>query len=102
MLGPATLRLTIRGDFLSCVGGLKQPLARGAVSGLHKGWTRGEKVLKQAEEEAVAEMAYCVKCRTKTEMTGVQQVTMKNGRPALKGKCSKCGTAMFKILPAKK
>jgi len=63
---------------------------------------RQDRPNQETEEEAVAEMAYCVKCRTKTEMVNVQQVTMKNGRPALKGKCSKCGTAMFKILPAKK
>jgi len=50
----------------------------------------------------VAEMAYCVKCRTKTEMVDVVEVTMKNGRRALKGKCSKCGTGMYKILPSKK
>jgi hypothetical protein len=28
-------------------------------------------------------------------------VTMKNGRPAMKGTCSKCGTGMYKILPTK-
>ena len=54
------------------------------------------------EVEAVAEMAYCVKCRAKTEMSDVAEVTMKNGRRALKGKCSKCGTGMYKILPSKK
>ncbi len=45
---------------------------------------------------------YCVKCRAKVEMAETQEVTMKNGKPALKGKCSKCGTGMFKILPKKK
>ena len=49
----------------------------------------------------LAEMAYCVKCRTKSEMADAQKVTMKNGRPAIKGKCSKCGTGMYKILSAK-
>ena len=44
------------------------------------------------------ELAYCVKCRTKTFMAETQSVTMKNGRPALKGKCGKCGTGMYKIL----
>jgi len=49
----------------------------------------------------MAEMGYCVKCRAKTEMVDVVKVKMKNGRPALKGKCAKCGTGMYKILPSK-
>ena len=40
---------------------------------------------------------YCVKCRQKRDMTGVENVTMKNGRKAAKGKCPTCGTKMFKI-----
>jgi hypothetical protein len=46
----------------------------------------------------MAEVAYCVKCKQKREMKDVQTVTMKNGRRALKGKCSVCGTGMYKIL----
>ena len=49
----------------------------------------------------MAEMAYCVKCHAKTEMVDAERVTMKNGRPAMKGKCAKCGTGMYKILPTK-
>jgi len=45
---------------------------------------------------------YCVKCRAKSEMAEAQEVTMKNGKQAMKGKCSKCGTGMFKIMPSKK
>ena len=45
---------------------------------------------------------YCVKCREKREMTSTEEVTMKNGKKAMKGKCSTCGTGMFKILPKKK
>ena len=41
--------------------------------------------------------AYCVKCRQKREMKDAQQVTMQNGRPATKGVCPVCGTAMFRI-----
>lgn len=41
---------------------------------------------------------YCVKCRAKKEMTDATEVTMKNKRRALKGKCPTCGTGMFKIL----
>ena len=42
--------------------------------------------------------AYCVKCKSKRNMNDEQQVTLKNGRKALKGKCSECGTSMFKIM----
>jgi RNase P subunit RPR2 len=40
---------------------------------------------------------YCVKCKAKREMKNEKAVTMKNGRKAVKGVCSKCGTKMFKI-----
>jgi hypothetical protein len=46
----------------------------------------------------VAESAYCVKCKAKTEIKDPQKVTMKNGRDAMKGTCSKCGTGVYKIL----
>ncbi len=48
------------------------------------------------------EMAYCVKCRKKSPMVETQRVTMKNGRPAISGKCGVCGTGMYKILSQKK
>jgi RNase P subunit RPR2 len=40
---------------------------------------------------------YCVKCKAKQEMVSPEKITMKNGRPATKGTCPKCGTKMFKI-----
>ena len=40
---------------------------------------------------------YCVKCKAKREMVAPEKITMKNGRPATKGTCPKCGTKMFKI-----
>jgi RNase P subunit RPR2 len=40
---------------------------------------------------------YCVKCKAKQEMQSPEKITMKNGRPATKGTCPKCGTKMFKI-----
>ena len=46
--------------------------------------------------------AYCVKCKAKKEMKDAEEVTMKNGRPAMKGTCHACGTGMYKILPTKK
>lgn len=44
---------------------------------------------------------YCVKCKAKREMKDEAQVTMKNGKPAVQGICSTCGTKMFKIGAAK-
>ncbi|MFH1710426.1 MAG: DUF5679 domain-containing protein [bacterium] len=40
---------------------------------------------------------YCVKCKKKQTMDGAKQVTLKNKRPAVTGKCPKCGTKMFRI-----
>jgi hypothetical protein len=45
----------------------------------------------------------CMKCKTQREMKDVTIVSMSNpknpkGRAA-KGKCSVCGTSMYKILP---
>jgi Zn finger protein HypA/HybF involved in hydrogenase expression len=42
---------------------------------------------------------YCMKCKINTEMAdGAEEITMKNGRKAMKGKCPKCNTQMFRIL----
>ena len=46
--------------------------------------------------------AYCVKCKAKKVMVDAKEVTMKNKRNAMKGKCPDCGTGMFKILGMKK
>ncbi len=46
--------------------------------------------------------AYCVKCKKKTEMKNLQEVTMKNGRHAMKGCCSVCGTTVQAFLSEKK
>jgi hypothetical protein len=46
----------------------------------------------------MATIAYCVKCKEKREMADAQEVEMKNGRKAMKGKCSVCGTGMYSIL----
>ncbi len=40
---------------------------------------------------------YCVKCRQKRDASNPQNVTMKNGKPAVKATCSVCGTGMYKI-----
>ncbi len=41
---------------------------------------------------------YCVKCKAKKEIKDPVEVTMKNGRKAMKGKCPACGTGMFRML----
>ena len=42
--------------------------------------------------------AYCVKEKAKREMSGATEVHLKNGRKALQGTCSTCGTKLFRIL----
>lgn len=50
--------------------------------------------------------AICMKCsraagirqKVMREMTNPEYVTMKNGRRAVKGQCSACGTGMYKIV----
>jgi hypothetical protein len=49
-------------------------------------------------EGMAAVEAYCVKCREKREIKDPQEVTLKNGRPALKGTCAVCGTGLFRML----
>jgi uncharacterized Zn finger protein (UPF0148 family) len=44
---------------------------------------------------------YCVKCKSKKEITDAVEEVMKNGRKAIKGKCPTCGVVMFKILGGK-
>lgn len=41
---------------------------------------------------------YCVKCKAKRMMKDPKENTMANGRRAMKGTCTTCGTGMFKIL----
>jgi hypothetical protein len=41
--------------------------------------------------------AYCVRDKQKVEMQNAQRITMKNGKPAWKGTCPKCGNSVFRI-----
>ena len=50
---------------------------------------------KTSDETTV--IGYCVKCKEKRNMTDPEQTTMKNGRSAVRGTCSVCGTKMFRI-----
>ncbi len=42
--------------------------------------------------------AYCVKCKTKRQMTNPKEVVLKNGRPAVKGACPVCGTNIMRFV----
>ena len=46
----------------------------------------------------MATEGYCVKCKSKREMKDAKEQTMKNGRKAMKGKCTTCATSMFRIM----
>ena len=54
-------------------------------------------IVGMGKETAMADVAYCMKCRQKREFTG-SLVTLKNGRPALQGTCPVCGTKLTKIM----
>ena len=45
---------------------------------------------------------YCMKCREKREMKDAREVTLKNGRQAMQGKCDVCGTTITVMGGAKK
>lgn len=49
------------------------------------------------EEEFLQMTGYCMRCRESKDIQEAQQVTMKNGRPATRGKCGECGATMFRI-----
>ncbi|MEI6512177.1 MAG: DUF5679 domain-containing protein [bacterium] len=40
---------------------------------------------------------YCLKCRTKREITNPTTTTLKNGKAAVTGTCPTCGKRIFKI-----
>jgi hypothetical protein len=42
--------------------------------------------------------AYCVKCKTKRQIVNPQEVVLKNGRPAIKGKCPVCSTSIMRFI----
>ncbi|MEM5798361.1 MAG: DUF5679 domain-containing protein [Candidatus Aenigmatarchaeota archaeon] len=43
---------------------------------------------------------YCVKCKKKVEIADGKEVKLKTGKKAIKGKCPKCGTTVFRITGA--
>ena len=47
--------------------------------------------------------AYCMKCRAKREIKDPKQIMHSNGKAAITGKCSTCGTKVFRMgqMPAR-
>lgn len=54
--------------------------------------------IKYKSKNSVKMEGYCVKCKAKREIKDANEVTMKNGRKAMKGVCPTCGTGMFRIM----
>jgi len=53
-----------------------------------------------AEQEQAVPLvveAYCVKCKRKNEVRDAHEVTMKNGRIAIRGTCAVCGTNLHRM-----
>ena len=46
---------------------------------------------------AADEQIYCFKCRTRTDTLEAQEVVLKNGRAAVTGRCTVCGTKKFRM-----
>ena len=45
----------------------------------------------------MAVTGYCLKDKKNVEIKNPQNITMKNGKPAITGTCPDCGTKIFKI-----
>lgn len=45
----------------------------------------------------MAVTGYCLKDKKNVEIKDPQNITMKNGKPAVTGTCPNCGTKIFKI-----
>ena len=41
--------------------------------------------------------AYCMKCKDKQVIKDPKEITHKNGKAAVTGKCTKCGTNVFRM-----
>jgi len=60
----------------------------------------GDLAYKLTRKGGECKMAYCVKCKKKvdvSELSDVQEIVMKNGRPAGTGVHKECGTKVFQI-----
>jgi hypothetical protein len=59
---------------------------------------RSKRLAAKAAAKTGVQMGYCVKCRKVHEISDAKEVTLKNGRKALKGKCKQTGVGMFKFI----
>ena len=59
---------------------------------------RSKRLAAKASAKTSVQMGYCVKCRKVHEISDAKEVTLKNGRKALKGKCEQTGVGMFKFI----
>ena len=64
-------------------------------------WLRIQKNSTMAGK-GIADMAYCLKCKAKKAIKGAHAITMKNGRHAVCGTCSSCGTKVSRIVAGTK
>ena len=79
---------TVR-DFVAEGRGLRPPLMR---------QRRRPKSAGKSKRGGKPMEGYCLKCRAEREIENFERTTMKNGRPAVRGKCAVCGRGMFKIV----
>lgn len=42
--------------------------------------------------------AYCVKCQEHVDIQDEEEVTLKNGQPAVRGDCPDCSTQVFRMM----
>ena len=59
---------------------------------------RSKRLAAKASSKTGVQMGYCVKCRKVHDISDAKEVTLKNGRKALKGKCKQTGVGMFKFI----
>jgi hypothetical protein len=77
---------------------LKALRSGGGTGRERQAWAPGENIFILISNMYFDRMeAYCVKCKQKREMKDAKQVTMKNGKKAMTGLCTYCGTKMFRI-----
>ena len=67
-------------------------------------WNSGRESIQEEEHmpSAASDQIYCFKCRSKTDTLEAQEVVLKNGRPAVNGRCTVCGTKKFRMGAARK
>ena len=56
----------------------------------------------EKEESIMTVQVYCEACRAKTDIQNPKEVKLQNGRPAVKGSCSVCGTNVLRMGPMPK